>query len=83
MNIKKYLINSVDSREASLDKHETLEDNMEEPKDVNNYVNKLPEYREKYNNYNIMGLLEIPNINISALIVRTNNNEYYLRWSKN
>lgn len=32
--IKKYLINSVDSREASLEKQETLEDKMEEPQDV-------------------------------------------------
>ena len=32
--IKKYIINLVDSRECSLDKFDTLEDNMEEPKDV-------------------------------------------------
>lgn len=32
--IKSYLINSVDSREASLTKPETLEDNMPEPEDV-------------------------------------------------
>ena len=32
--IKKYLINSVDSREASLEKPDTLEDKMEEPEDV-------------------------------------------------
>ena len=32
--IKKYLINSVDSQEASLEKPDTLEEQMEEPKDV-------------------------------------------------
>ena len=32
--IKTYLINSVDSREASLEKQTSLEDNMQEPKDV-------------------------------------------------
>ena len=32
--IKNYLINSVDSREASLEKPETLEDNMSKPEDV-------------------------------------------------
>ena len=32
--IKKYIINPVDSRECSLEKFDTLEDNMEEPKDV-------------------------------------------------
>ncbi len=33
-DIKKYLINSVDSREANLEKSETLEDKIEQPKDV-------------------------------------------------
>ena len=32
--IKKYLINSVDSREANLEKEETLEDEINEPSDV-------------------------------------------------
>ena len=32
--IKKYLINSVDAREASLEKPKTLEDNLVEPEDV-------------------------------------------------
>ena len=52
---KKYLINSVDSREASLDKPETLEDNMEEPADVaviDGFINMTEEdekvFYEKY-----------------------------------
>lgn len=53
--IKKYLINSVDSREASLEKPETLEEQMEEPKDVatiEGFINMTDEdaklFYEKY-----------------------------------
>ena len=53
--VKKYLINSVDSREARLDKPETLEDNMEEPEDVaviDGFINMTEEdekaFYEKY-----------------------------------
>ncbi len=53
--IKKYLINSVDSREASLEKQETLQDEIEEPKDVetiegfiNMTDNDAQKFYEKY-----------------------------------
>lgn len=49
--IKKYLINSVDSREASLEKIESLEDQMEEPKDVEiieGFINMTDEDAEKF-----------------------------------
>ncbi len=53
--IKKYLINSVDSREAGLNKPDTLEDNMEEPEDVkvvDGFINMTEEdekvFYEKY-----------------------------------
>lgn len=49
--IKKYLINSVDSREASLDKPETLEETMEEPKDVQiieGFINMTDEDSQKF-----------------------------------
>ncbi len=53
--IKKYLINSVDSREASLEKQASLEDQMEEPKDVatiEGFINMTDEdakeFYEKY-----------------------------------
>ena len=49
--------------------------------DVNNYVNHLPEYRSQYGNQDIMGRLQIPNLNIDAYIVRTNNNEFYLNYN--
>lgn len=49
--IKKYLINSVDSREASLEKPETLEDQMEEPQDVQTiegFINMTDEDSQKF-----------------------------------
>lgn len=49
--IKKYLINSVDSRKASLEKLETLEDQMEEPSDVaviEGFINMTDEDATKF-----------------------------------
>lgn len=49
--IKKYLINSVDSQEASLEKPETLENQMEEPKDVaiiEGFINMTDEDAQKF-----------------------------------
>lgn len=49
--IKKYLINSVDSREATLEKPQTLEDKMEEPEDVaiiEGFINMTDEDSEKF-----------------------------------
>lgn len=49
--IKKYLINAVDSREAGLAKPETLEEKMEEPKDVaviEGFINMTDEDAEKF-----------------------------------
>lgn len=53
----------------------------EEEIDVSNYVNELPALRSQYGNNDIMGRLEIPNININTPITRTTNNEYYLNYS--
>lgn len=49
--------------------------------DTNTYVNQLPKYRAEYNNQDILGILEIPNLNINTLVARTTNNEYYLNYS--
>lgn len=49
--IKKYIINPVDSRECSLAKVDTLEDNMEEPQDVaiiEGFINMTDEDSEKF-----------------------------------
>lgn len=53
----------------------------ENEKDISNYVNQLPEFRNQYGNSEIMGRLEIPGLNIDTLIVRASNNEYYLNYS--
>lgn len=53
--IKAYLINSVDSRECTLEKHATLETKTEEPDDVKrveNFINMTDEnVKEFYNKY--------------------------------
>ena len=58
------------------------EDNTNGNEDIKNveapYTNQLPSYREQYGNNDILGRLEIPNINISTLVTRTTNNEFYL-----
>lgn len=49
--IKKYIINPVDSRECSLDKPESLEEQMEEPQDVaiiEGFINMTDEDSEKF-----------------------------------
>ena len=46
--------------------------------DVAVYDNPLPGYRELYNNWDIMGRIEIPNLGIDTLITRTTDNEFYL-----
>ena len=54
------------------------QDKEENKIDVQTYINHLPEYRAQYGNPNIMGKLEIPNININALVTRTTDNSFYL-----
>lgn len=53
----------------------------EQDKDVSNYVNELPNYRNQYGNQDIMGKLEIPGLNINTMIVRSSDNAYYLNYS--
>ena len=43
-----------------------------------NYENPLPGLRDQYGNYDIMGKLVVPNLGIDAIIMRTDNNEFYL-----
>lgn len=50
---------------------------------VDNYENILPSLRVQYNNPEIMGKLEIPNLNINTLVMRTNDNKYYLYYGVN
>ena len=62
-------------------KKNNYQDKDDNKKDVKEYINKLNEYRSAYGNSNIMGKLEIPNLNIDSLITRTSNNEYYLNYN--
>ena len=59
-------------------KKNNYKDKDDNKKDVEAYVNELPAYREQYGNPYIMGRLEIPNLNINALVTRTSNNAFYL-----
>lgn len=56
-------------------------DKDENQPNIINYVNELPNFRSQYGNANIMGRLEIPNMNINTLVTRTTNNEYYLNYN--
>lgn len=57
----------------------TDKDNYKAPEEeLNNYVNELPTYREQYGNPYIMGKLELPSLNINALVTRAANNAFYL-----
>lgn len=56
-------------------------EDAKEPIELEPYVNNLPNYRSQYNNSQIMGKLEVPNMNIDALVTRTDNNEYYLNYN--
>ena len=59
------------------------EEDKKEEKEINNYVNSLPDFRNQYNNQDIMGRLEVQNLNINSLVTRTTNNTYYLSYSLN
>ena len=54
------------------------QDSKENKINPTTYVNTLPSVRQEYQNENIMGRLEVPNLNIDSYITRTINNEYYL-----
>lgn len=52
-------------------------------KDSYKYVNIIDEYRELFNNNDIVGILNINSLNISSLIVQGSDNEYYLNHLEN
>lgn len=62
-------------------KKKKYSDAQKDPIDVSNYVNELPDYRAQYGNSEIMGRLEIPNMNINTLVTRAVNNSYYLNYN--
>lgn len=50
----------------------------DEKQPIDNYVNELPNFRAQYGNNDIMGKLEIPQLNVNTLVFRSVNNNYYL-----
>ena len=52
-------------------------------KDSYKYVNIIDEYRNLFNNNDIVGVLNIDSLNISSLIVQGNDNDYYLNHLEN
>lgn len=62
-------------------KDEKKKDNYsdkDDKKDVSNYVNELPNLRVQYGNNDIYGRLELSQLNINTLVMRSVNNSYYL-----
>ena len=62
-------------------KEQGFVDKDDPPIDVETYNNIIPSLREERGNSDIMGRLEIPSLSIDAIIVRTDNNDYYLNYS--
>lgn len=46
-------------------------------------INKLDVYKEKYNNEDIIGIIKIEDTKINNLVVKSNNNDYYLNHNLN
>ena len=45
------------------------------------YVNELPNARAYFGNNDVVGRIQVPNLNIDGWVVRTDNNEYYLNYN--
>ena len=52
-------------------------------KDSYRYLNVIDEYRKRYNNDDIVGIINIKGLDISSLIVQGNDNNYYLNHLEN
>lgn len=76
---EKFFDNTIPSVEEL--KEEKKKDNYsdkDDKKDVSNYVNELPNLRVQYGNNDIYGRLELSQLNINTLVMRSVNNSYYL-----
>ena len=45
------------------------------------YVNELPNARSQFGNDDIVGRIQVPNLNIDGWVVRSDNNNYYLNYN--
>lgn len=75
----KFIDNKIPSvEELKEEKKKNNYSDKDESKDVSNYVNELPNLRLQYGNNDILGKLEISQLNINTLVMRSVNNSYYL-----
>lgn len=65
-------------KELIEDKKNQSYSGVEEKTEVEHSINELPSIREKYNNSEVMGRIQIPSLEIDTWITRGNNNDYYL-----
>ena len=74
-----FIDNSISSVEKlKKEKEKNNYSDKDEGKDVSNYVNELPALRQQYGNNDIYGRLEISQLNINSIVMRSVNNDYYL-----
>ena len=77
-----YYLNKEKELEVKTINEKKKEEKKEQKeKYVEPYINELPEARQTYNNQNIMGRIEIPNMNINNYVTRTSDNSYYLNYN--
>ena len=79
-NSKKTLIPQVEKLIEEKEK-QNYQDKEDNKKEINNYINYFPSIREQYNNPNIMGRLEVPNLNIDSYVTRAADNAFYLNYN--
>ena len=76
-----YLNKEKELEVKTINKDKKEEKKEQKEKYVEPYINELPEARQTYNNQNIMGRIEIPNMNINNYVTRTSDNSYYLNYN--
>ena len=76
-----YLNKEKELQIKTIKKNEKTAKTKQKEKYVEPYVNELPGARQTYNNQNIMGRIEIPNMNINNYVTRTTDNSYYLNYN--
>lgn len=79
-----YSINGLNKQNKDLDKKIKLNNYYSAiNKNSYKYLNVINEFRNKYNNNDIIGILNIKSLEISNLIMQGNDNNYYLNHLEN
>ena len=76
-----YLNKEKELEVKTINENKKEEKKEQKEKYVEPYINELPDARQIYNNQNIMGRIEIPNMNINNYVTRTSDNSYYLNYN--